>query len=513
MADRSRNPLAAHAGRWSIVCALTVVALVALARGERGGVEPYPPSPTSDAGAAEIVACALLLVGLIAWAGSKLRDARNELRAAVADHERALRDLDAASRERARLQRETEEESERRRSAEASARLAAISEESVQRSLEEVLDTLDGQLSVVLDRVLEDAHDAGRKDLSASERRRRLDRIARYGESANDVLGELVDLRRLQRGQLSVHRTSVPIGALLERLREWAEPLAEARSQRFDLEIEGEMPARVDTDSRRLLRILKLAVRRTMDPEGGGRIRLLVQLEPGSVERLRFTLTREVVARSRSRVEPAARATTPISPDLDLAVAESIAEQLGGALQCERWNGGGLRHVLRIAIQGPNAPAPREPAPKRERERERERAPRVRSRAASSESTEPRAKRGASEETPRAPMPRTEPASETGAAIRSLLAGEQDMTELIDWFVEELAKDVQRIETALDAADRTQLASIAHQLKGAAGSYGFPALSEQADRVESAIAREEAADRVQREVHALLALCRRVEGP
>jgi HPt (histidine-containing phosphotransfer) domain-containing protein len=60
------------------------------------------------------------------------------------------------------------------------------------------------------------------------------------------------------------------------------------------------------------------------------------------------------------------------------------------------------------------------------------------------------------------------------------------MIPLVEQFVKVLPERVRDLDTASRNGDRATLARIAHQLKGAAGGYGFPSVTESAARLESA---------------------------
>ncbi len=76
------------------------------------------------------------------------------------------------------------------------------------------------------------------------------------------------------------------------------------------------------------------------------------------------------------------------------------------------------------------------------------------------------------------------PASESPGLLRSELADDPDMVELIAGFTMQLSARVALIKRHHDDGDRVALASVAHQLKGAAGGYGYPTISEAARTVE-----------------------------
>jgi len=76
--------------------------------------------------------------------------------------------------------------------------------------------------------------------------------------------------------------------------------------------------------------------------------------------------------------------------------------------------------------------------------------------------------------------------------VSDLLADDPDMYDLVQEFVDGLGGRIGEFKQAYEQSDWDQLATLAHQLKGAGGSYGYPDLSslgatmEQAFRAHSA---------------------------
>ncbi len=68
--------------------------------------------------------------------------------------------------------------------------------------------------------------------------------------------------------------------------------------------------------------------------------------------------------------------------------------------------------------------------------------------------------------------------------LHSDLADDPDMLELIGQFLQQLAVRITVIDANRGVAERSTLASVAHQLKGAAGGYGYMSISEAARTVE-----------------------------
>lgn len=98
------------------------------------------------------------------------------------------------------------------------------------------------------------------------------------------------------------------------------------------------------------------------------------------------------------------------------------------------------------------------------------------------------------------------------APLLSEYADDDDMTELIELFVRDLKSDIRRINVAMSDGDLESLGVLAHQLKGSAGSYGFPQLTVQADRLESCVRTGVDPDRLEQEVRDFVGLCKRISG-
>ena len=79
-------------------------------------------------------------------------------------------------------------------------------------------------------------------------------------------------------------------------------------------------------------------------------------------------------------------------------------------------------------------------------------------------------------------------AEHTAVVLRSDLADDPDFAELIVGFLEGLAPKLPLLVEYGQLADRTALQRLVHQLKGAAGGYGFPTISDAARDVERLVA-------------------------
>ena len=92
------------------------------------------------------------------------------------------------------------------------------------------------------------------------------------------------------------------------------------------------------------------------------------------------------------------------------------------------------------------------------------------------------------------------------APLVSALATDVGIAHLLDGFVRRLPERLGAMERALGTRDLEVLADLAHQLKGAASGYGFPAITEAAAELEAVAA---ARGEVERALAALADVCRR----
>jgi histidine phosphotransfer protein HptB len=87
--------------------------------------------------------------------------------------------------------------------------------------------------------------------------------------------------------------------------------------------------------------------------------------------------------------------------------------------------------------------------------------------------------------------------------IRSVYEDDLDMLEIVREFAAELPTRANELEGTLSTGDFKALKTLAHQLKGAGGGYGFDAITETAGSLEHAL-KEGASEAIIKERCALL---------
>ncbi|MEX0677293.1 MAG: Hpt domain-containing protein [Pirellulales bacterium] len=94
--------------------------------------------------------------------------------------------------------------------------------------------------------------------------------------------------------------------------------------------------------------------------------------------------------------------------------------------------------------------------------------------------------------------------------IHSSLASDPQLGEMVEQFVAEMPSRVAWLQRHLDAGDWESLRRAAHQMKGAAGSYGFDRLTPHALRLETLLAKGAAVEEITAAFQELVAHCRRI---
>lgn len=98
------------------------------------------------------------------------------------------------------------------------------------------------------------------------------------------------------------------------------------------------------------------------------------------------------------------------------------------------------------------------------------------------------------------------------ALIYSDFGDDEDLAELVEMFVDEIPDRVQSMLDSAEVSDWEQLGRIAHQMKGAAGSYGYGEVTNVAAVLEHACRNNASAETIQRALQELVTMCLRMRA-
>ncbi|MBL8863840.1 MAG: response regulator [Planctomycetes bacterium] len=457
--------------------------------------------------------------------------------------------------------------------------------------------------------------------LSEGERAEALSAIRRNGEHLAQLVDDVLDLSKIEAGQVVLERAPCAPGRLVVGVREALAPRAEAKGLEFQVLWEGPAPATVLTDLLRVEQVLFNLVGNAIKFTAQGRVTVRARYEPparaGSGGRLAFAvedsgigMDQEAAARVFRPYVQASTSTTRRfgGTGLGLAICRRLVSALGGAIRVESRLGHGSVfsfHVDAGPLDGPlgavDLGAAQEPASAPESlaglrvllaedgedtrrllthflsaagaqvttAADGEEA--VRSALAARAEGAPfdvvlmdmemprvdgveavRRLRSAGYDLPvvaltanvlvsdrrrcleagcddyctkpvrratllwtAARWRRVDPVEDAGPAGPrggAAASADEGLLELVRLFVQELDGDVESMRRALAGDDLADLSILAHRLKGAAGSYGFPAITRQAALLESAARGGAPRDTLSSELAALEALCTQARG-
>ena len=94
----------------------------------------------------------------------------------------------------------------------------------------------------------------------------------------------------------------------------------------------------------------------------------------------------------------------------------------------------------------------------------------------------------------------------------SKLMSKPATAKLVERFIAGLPQRVSALQDALKASEMNRLKVLAHQLKGAAGGYGFTAISQDAAKLETAIIAGADPSAISANVATLSSLCTQIRG-
>ena len=96
--------------------------------------------------------------------------------------------------------------------------------------------------------------------------------------------------------------------------------------------------------------------------------------------------------------------------------------------------------------------------------------------------------------------------------IFSPLAEDRDLADIVEMFVQEMPERTAKLLDRFSESDWEGLRRAAHQLKGAAGSYGFAPISPAAARLEDKIVQSQPEEEIGQALDELIALCQRARA-
>jgi len=193
-----------------------------------------------------------------------------------------------------------------------------------------------------------------------------LARIKDDGEHLVAVINDVLDLAKIEAGQLEIEKVSTPTAGLFSEVIQLAEERTRARSLRLALEVDGRLPPAICTDALRLRQILLNLIGQAIKYTEHGEVRVVIKANPGPEATLAIDVIDASIGLTPRQIE---RLFEPYSqPDttssrlqggtgLGLALSQRLAALLDGQITAASQPGAGTQLTLHLPI-GPLADEP-----------------------------------------------------------------------------------------------------------------------------------------------------------
>jgi signal transduction histidine kinase/CheY-like chemotaxis protein/purine-cytosine permease-like protein len=192
--------------------------------------------------------------------------------------------------------------------------------------------------------------------------------MQRSGQHMHALIDGSLDLARIEAGRLKLEPVPLPLSQLLEDVERMVRPQAEAKGLRFVVQREGELPAWVRADAKRLrqilINLLSNAVRFTM--EGEVRLRLDFRQQVARIDVIDTGIG--IAAQDQTRIflpferGSAGRRVQDAGTGLGLTITHLLTDMMGGELLLKSRPGHGsmfsLRLYLPAIVSDPQHPLP-----------------------------------------------------------------------------------------------------------------------------------------------------------
>jgi len=180
--------------------------------------------------------------------------------------------------------------------------------------------------------------------------------MQRSGEHMRALIDGSLDLARIEAGRFKLETAPVPLPVLLDDVERMIRPQAQAKGLRFVVELNGELPAWVRADAKRLrqilINLLSNAVRFT--DEGGVTLRLDFRQQVTRIDVIDSGIG--IAAQDQQRIflpferGSAGRRTRETGTGLGLTITHLLCDMMGGELTLHSQPGQGSTFSLRLYL-------------------------------------------------------------------------------------------------------------------------------------------------------------------
>ncbi|MCW5758679.1 MAG: response regulator, partial [Phenylobacterium sp.] len=192
--------------------------------------------------------------------------------------------------------------------------------------------------------------------------------IQSSGEDLLILINDILDLSKIEAGQLQIQSETLPVSRLTNDIRNVFQPVAEARGLAFGIAVADDVPGAIETDRQRLEQILKNLLSNAFKFTETGRVELSIRRRGADELALAVKDTGIGISpeQQQSIFEAFRQADGAISrryggTGLGLSISRELGRLLGGAISLESTPGEGSTFTLAIPlVYDPAEVAPRD---------------------------------------------------------------------------------------------------------------------------------------------------------
>lgn len=193
--------------------------------------------------------------------------------------------------------------------------------------------------------------------LSPVERNKTISTVVNNARHLLQVINDILDLSKIEAGQLKIEQISTPVFLLLEEIDSLLGMNARDKGLEFRIKYHFPMPETIVTDPVRLKQILFNLCSNAIKFTDKGKIEIEVSYDPDFCQ-LKLAVSDSGIGMSAEEMahifDPFTQADTTVTrkyggTGLGLSISLKLARALGGELKCESHKGRGSRFMLTIA--------------------------------------------------------------------------------------------------------------------------------------------------------------------
>ena len=192
--------------------------------------------------------------------------------------------------------------------------------------------------------------------LSKQELHQHVDSIVRAGNLLQQIINDILDMSKIEAGQLVIENNEVQLSAILNDIEQLMSQYAEEKQLKFRLKFNFPLPKAIVTDATRLKQILLNLCSNAIKFTTDGNIDISVTYNK-KLETLQFDVTDTGMGMSQSELDrlfkPFSQADTSTTRQyggsgLGLCICKELANSLGGDIECQSRKGIGSRFFFTI---------------------------------------------------------------------------------------------------------------------------------------------------------------------